>query len=571
LLDKDSNAPVLGVPLTVQVGRNRTRTARTEGPVAASRAELLGRQRRIAVRGGFAVDSSASLSQLGRAVVLIRKKIQGRIVNGWLVIIMVLGALITVADGLTRPALDPNGALLPPFDYEPQHGAFLLAVVTLPLMFAYAKKARVPLAEGLFLWFTFCTVTYMRDFAYLRLPGVPFFVTEAALVAILLSIYVLPGPHYSHNPLAINLFFGFLITAGVVSTLRGFSGHRESILVLRDSAMTAYALFLAAGYHLFRSWLSIKRWALWFLLGTALSVLNGLSWFLRAPEQWRFIFPGIYVLASLIIVLVMFSNHIILPIVGWIFVGVFSLGLLLANARSLFVSLAVVFVMVLLVPKFLRGKSRLVSSVVTLIVAAVLSCSLAFGLFRERVGRDFTIRVANDLASGVLHSGEDPYWQFRLLAWKEAWKRFEEYPPAGEGFGIPFAFEIWDNDARPHNTFLTVLYKMGLLGGIPLFAFLGYFFWRVYAALRRHHRKGRVLFLQVGCAVQVCFCLYGMANLALESPHLASIFWAAMGVDLRMIRMLDLEQSLRKRANASRIIRPLTEGGPAGQETEHSE
>src|SRR5256885_13283684 len=43
------------------------------------------------------------------------------------------------------------------------------------------------------------------------------------------------------------------------------------------------------GYHLFRSWLSIKRVAVWFFLGTSLSALNGLAWFVVAPEQRRFI------------------------------------------------------------------------------------------------------------------------------------------------------------------------------------------------------------------------------------------------------------------------------------------
>ena len=172
---------------------------------------------------------------------------------------------------------------------------------------------------------------------------------------------------------------------------------------------------------------------------------------------------------------------------------------------------------------------------------------------------------------GVLHPGEDLSWQFRLSAWKEAWRRFEEYPPAGEGFGIPFTFEVWDNDPRAHNTFMTVLYKMGLIGLLPLLVFLGYFFWRVSAALGRHRKTSRALFLQLGCAVQVSFCLFGMANLLLESPYLASLFWTAIGVDLRMIRMLDLEQSLRNCANSSIANRRLAESRALGQELEHSE
>ncbi len=516
------------------------------------------------MKGGFATYSSDSSGPPSHAVVLIRKQIQGSIINGWLVLITILGAIITVGDGLTRtpdPALDP--APLQPLEYEPYHAAFLLAAVTLPLMFAYAKKARVSLTEGLFLWFTLCTTAYMRDFSYLRLPGVPLFVTDAVLVLLLFSTYILPRPRYPHTSLMLNILFVLFTAAGLISATRGFWEHRDSMLVLRDSALIVYSFFLLVGYHLFRSWRSIKRLAVWFLLGTGLSILNGMAWFVVAPGQRRFIFPGIYVLVALIGVLVMMSNRIIPPQLGWICTGIFSLGLLLANARSLFVSLSIVLVMALLVPRLLHGKMRLASIVATLVLGTVLACSFAFLFSRMQTGRDFTTRVAGELDSGVLHSGEDPYWQFRLWAWKEAWRRFEEYPPGGEGFGIPFAFEIWDNDSRPHNTFLTVLYKMGLIGFTPLFALLGYFFWSVSAALHRHRKKRRALFLQVAGVVQIVLCLYGMANLVLESPHLAALFWTAIGVDLRMIRMLDLEQLLQKRANSFGASRFLVES-PSG-------
>jgi len=42
----------------------------------------------------------------------------------------------------------------------------------------------------------------------------------------------------------------------------------------------------------------------------------------------------------------------------------------------------------------------------------------------------------------------------------------------------------------------------------------------------------------------VAFCFYGTANLLLESPFLASLFWVLMGLGLRMARMVDLERTL---------------------------
>jgi O-antigen ligase len=496
--------------------------------------------------GNSGANHSSVCSDQPAPSVLIRRQIRGHVINVWLVLIVAFGAVIAVGDGLTRaPNLELDLFPPQPLGYEPYYAAFLLAGVTLPLMFAYVKKARVSLAEGLFLWFAFCTTAYLKDFSYLRWPGTPLFVTDVVLIVLLLSIYIVPRRRYSHLPRLLNIFLGVFIAAGVLAAARGFLGRSDPILVLRDSALIAYALFLLVGYHLFRDWLAIRRVVVWFVLGTALSVLNGLAWLVAAPEQRRFIAPGVYILASLVGVLIMMANRLIRPQVGWIFAGVFSLGLLLANARSLFVSLAIVFLLVLFVPGMLRRKLRSRRLVTTLVAVSVLVCSFAFLFLHLQVGRDFTTRVADNMASGILHTSDDVFWQFRLTAWREAWRRFEQYPPAGEGFGIPFNFEIWDNDPRPHNTFVTVLYKMGLLGFLPLFALLAYFFWLCLRAVHRNSANPRVSFLQTLFLAQVSLCVWGGADSMLESPYLASLFWVGMGIGLRIVQKLDYERSLQ--------------------------
>src|SRR5258708_19160599 len=76
-------------------------------------------------------------------VVLIPRQIRGRVINIWLVLTVALGAVIAVGDGLTRaPNLELESSPLQPLEYEPYHAAFLLAGLTLPLMFVYVKKAR---------------------------------------------------------------------------------------------------------------------------------------------------------------------------------------------------------------------------------------------------------------------------------------------------------------------------------------------------------------------------------------------------------------------------------------------
>lgn len=507
----------------------------------------------MAVSADRRVTFSAAPSGRPPVRVVIRRQIQGPIVNGWLILIAVLGVAIVVADGLSRgPNLELEFSPPQPLEYEPYRAAFLLAGLTLPLMFAYVRKARVSLVEALFLWFVFCTTAYMKDFSYLRWPGTPLFVTDVVLVVLLFSTCILPRRPFQSNrhvPLPMSALLLLFMGAGVLAAARGFLGHREPVLVLRDSALIVYPLYLLVAYQLVGSWLAMKRVAVWFVLGAALSVLNGLAWLVVAPEQRRFIAPGIYVLVSLVGVLIMMANRLIRPLTGWIFAGIFSLGLLLANARSLFVSLVVLFLVVLLLPGMVRRRFRSARLVTILVTATVIVCALVFLFLPMQAGREFAARVADNQASGVLHTSDDPYWQFRLTAWKEAWRRFQEYPPAGEGFGIPFNFEIWDNDPRPHNTFLTVLYKMGLSGLAPLLALLAYFFWLCLGAVRRNSAKANVPLLQTLALAQISLCVWGGADAMLESPYLAALFWIGMGIALRMIQRLDLERSIQSIAN----------------------
>src|SRR5437867_11699195 len=128
----------------------------------------------FALQVGYPTRSGLSDERSAVAPVLVRRHPRTRIVNFWMIVIVIVGAVIVVADGLTRTSIfDRKEVWTGPLEYAPYVGAVLFAGMALPLMIAYSRKARVSLAEGLFLWFAFCTIAYTRDFSYVRLPGAP--------------------------------------------------------------------------------------------------------------------------------------------------------------------------------------------------------------------------------------------------------------------------------------------------------------------------------------------------------------------------------------------------------------
>ena len=124
------------------------------------------------------------------------------------------------------------------------------------------------------------------------------------------------------------------------------------------------------------------------------------------------------------------------------------------------------------------------------------------------------------------------------MAWFEALQRFGQHPMIGEGYGIPFVFDIDSADARPHNTYLTILYKMGLVGFLPLAILVGMLHWKGWVAVRSFAQSQESTVLYIILTSQLVMCLFGSLNLLLESPFLASIFWLLMGVGIRAIYLL---------------------------------
>lgn len=443
-----------------------------------------------------------------------------------------------ISDGLSRPLnLEMMDVAIEPLTYQPYQGALVFALLMLPLVFFYTSSARIPKAEGLLLWFVLCTVAYTKDFSYVGIPGTKLFVTEGVLALLLLSH--LTAVTRSLPALGRNMMLGLLglFLAGAVAAARGVLLSQDKMLVARDSVIVGYALFLPLGFLLLSSWQSMRRFFLFVFLGAIMASLNAIAWFLAQPGQRRYIDYGPYVLFCFVGCVVLTTSRMIRPLTGWLLAGMLLVGILLANARTIYAVLAVALLGIMVVSP--GGRLRLSARTLKRMaaVSVVLLCVLWI-FSQSKTGADFIETAATELVSGTVNYSDDANANFRFLAWLEALERFSAQPMAGEGFGIPFSFELSDTDPRPHNTYLTILYKTGLLGIIPLLLLLASFHWKGWTCLRTipGGRDGVLLYvLLVG---QLIMSVYGFLNLLLESPFLASIYWLILGAGIRMIWLL---------------------------------
>ena len=453
--------------------------------------------------------------------------------------LLVLGAAIAMMDGLTRaPNTDWEMMASEPLQYEPYVGAFVFAGVALMLMFGAAYRLGTSYREALLLWFVFCTASYTKDFAYLRLPGTPLFVTDVVLLLLVLSVW----RRFWLEPRYLKLCLICFWIVGAIACARGFLSGHEPAIVVRDFALVIYSFYFLVGLYLFDSWISIQRLLFWFVAGAAMSCINGLAWFVVAPDQRRLILYGVYISLALVGILAALMSRSIPGAIGVGVLALLTIGLTLANARSLFAATGMAVGLILLTGTYFRRKLLLRRVLKTAGILIILAAAMVWLLLQTSSGKQFVDRAAEELISGLVYTSEDANMQFRMLAWAEAVARFLQDPWLGEGFGVAFTFSLADTDPRPHNTFLTVLYKMGIAGAMPLLGLLGYVFLRGIRGVRAHAENRHTALLYALIIAQLVFCTYGIFNLLLESPFLASLFWISMGLGLRMVRILDAQQ-----------------------------
>lgn len=466
-----------------------------------------------------------------------RNRLHARIswMNFWLLVLVIFGTVIVATDGFSRDPMPDEGtaAPTPVLEYEASWAASVFAWVSLPLCYLYATKSGASRGEAILLWFVLNTAAYSKDFAYIRVPGLPLFVTDIVLALFLWSLFRGVGIRL----FVLDRWWSRLVLAylavGAVSVTRGVAGHEELRLVARDSAIVVYALFAYVGFHVVTTWDGVRRIFIALALGSIFATLNGLAWFLAQPGQRRYIPYGVFLLVSCVGTIVSTINRMIRPLMGLFLAAIFLVGILLINARTVFLEVAFgLFIVTIASPsgklRVSMRSLRLLAGVMVVLLAVMWAATFT------RTGATFLDRAETELVSGTLNYSDDPNATFRLMAWFEAYQRFSDSPVLGEAYGIPFKFGLDESDARPHNTYLTVLYKMGVLGLVPLVLLLAIFQWTGWTRLRglRSAPEGVILYVLV--IGQLLICLFGCLNLLLESPFLASIFWLSIGMGFRM-------------------------------------
>ena len=460
----------------------------------------------------------------------------------WLVLAMLIGISIAIYDGLNRDYIADIDALnlAEALTYEAHQAAWLFAGLTLPLMLLHGRKMRFSIPESIFLWFMLCTAAYSKDFAYMKVPGAPIYVTDVTLAIVTLGTFIWPRLRIPKPTSRVMLPVAAFLLLGAVNGVRGIQNHGAIIDVLRDVSVTVYSLFMLAGLYAKRRKALVEQFFLMILCGAIMATLVGIGWYLAHPGMRRYVEVQSYVALAFMLVTIAILGKRLSPLAGVPLLLLLAYGVILSNARTVYVGMGLGFGLLLLTGLGkLKMKDVLKFGGIAFLVLAIVFVAL----LQTREGSQYARRVVDELIQGFLHPSGDDNAQWRLLAWAEAGRRFLTQPVIGEGYGLPFTFELASMDIKPHNIYLYVLYKTGLVG-------FSIFLWLLivptlaaWRAMRKYKEHPDALAIRALFVCQIFFFCWGALNPLIETPFLASMFWLNFGLMLHTARQMERDSN----------------------------
>ena len=417
-------------------------------------------------------------------------------------------------------------------------GLIALQIVRLtPDVIALVGLALVPIMLFRYDWVLLFLIVGLgfggRAFAYIHIEaGVPLYVTEVALGAVLAAgvTRCLLRDRVMLARSSVSAWVSGYLMLGVLHALAGWSVYGQ--WALRDSAITYYALFYFIFLYATRGETELRR----FLTAAALALFLPV---LATLRQFSFADPlGVFGTANELLLGLLTSAMLALwPIMRWrglvggLLVGALAHNLFLYIRRAFWFGLGVPLLFLKLQKWHVSRRSgRLILLSIPIVAAASL-------LWLE--GGDVTARVSGEFARGRLDQGG--YWRF--IVWERYLDLAMEHWLFGWGFGFqPAATLVNPNPdhsellTQPHNAFIHVFFRMGIVGLTLLVGILVAF----YRSAARHLRsesddRSRACVLAL-LAAHLFVTVFASFHVVLENAYNGIWFWSLMGMTDGFIR-----------------------------------
>lgn len=391
------------------------------------------------------------------------------------------------------------------------------------------------------------TATFGRVFSKVGWDDASLFVTEPALIATIALVFVRLGPGRAWRELRARVPLIPLIVfwiVGAIAASRGLAAFGIS-QTTDDIGLVEYsiALPLVALVASDRWRLNVLQLALVFGGVSALVVFTTNDFVIRAGAdliiQLQNPASGLYISFVLAWVAARRAHGLHTPWFQLVAGGAALIMIVLTDHRSVWLAAIVVLgAIAVLAPRSRRKRSAMYAAV-AIVAAAIIALSIDT-VWNPPSGGDVGNEVVG-LAEPETGEGSNVRW--RLAYWRELVSRTPEGPALGVGFGQPSEF-LWRGrqyDFRsdtgtfdvsgPHNVYVHVLYRMGVVGLAAMLALIGLVLWRTLPLLAQNRlppsRRSELVAILAMFASAATIAFF---NDALVNPFLGLFFWTLLGL-----------------------------------------
>jgi len=419
------------------------------------------------------------------------------------------------------------------------------------------------LIDSIFLYLFFILVVGFflsgRDFAHLNLKAfnLPAYITELFLISTIAiifinSIFLKDGKIFLDSKQRIEFLLFYIIF--IISLARGLISYHDIVFTLRQSAIIYYSIFYFLIPIILDNFKKIKIYFSLLVVCTSILILVRLF---GVKIQGLGSFDYYYISMSLIFLL-FYSSLIRTPVLRLFLYSLVLIHLtivVLSKVRAVWVGLflAILFIIYMnfMIPVLRKNQKKILmlGIIAFLILVIILPIVLIFhplsveGIENEFISifrfRDMTNKSANNV-------------RWRLMVWNDFINKSLEKPVFGYGFGKAFMSETvieefgflppgGEDWTDPHNSYLSILFRTGIVGLIVFFIIIFRFFKLSISFISKcGNEKIRVYIASI--LTTIVFILgTSLFMVVLEGPFLGVFLWINMGLVISLMSVYKIK------------------------------
>jgi O-antigen ligase len=396
-----------------------------------------------------------------------------------------------------------------------------------------------------------------RDFAYLPTKILPLSISSSE-IALSISLLVALWVAFHHRDSLSRIWIpGIPVLAilGVVWTIAFFRGLTASLeWSLRNSILFFYCLFYLLVPHLLNSQYAFERALKWVLVAGGVSAL-----LLLLPESIISIVPllapggnaHLFLGTSFILTISLIAARVRYWRLLVLLAGFLLFEILLVQVRGMWVGLTITLgfsLALIFQSNFLR--KNIMAILRTGFIASMLIL-ISLGLFNPQLMTEVVNEAASTVYFRTMEGSSAAQAIQRLDLWRDVFDEVFKHSLLGIGLGTPFYYSSVDEALvfgeasglghlgynAPHNSYVFLVLRMGVLGFGAYLLFFGYLIWQSSKAIRRMNNQRLRLYALISLLSMVYLLATALTLPIFEGPYIGSVLWIFAGATIAAINI----------------------------------